>query len=87
MILSILSKLGPEYSIFVSTFHTTRLDVSYWKMPCLWTLFDSLTKDKEKLIDMGDIRYFKGKDHALMVQGIKNTKSKENKIVKEKKPK
>ena len=36
---------------------------------------------------MGAHRYSKGKDHALMVQGIKNRKSKEKKIVKEKKPK
>ena len=36
---------------------------------------------------MGVLKSSKGKDHALMVQGRKNTKSKENQIVKEKKPK
>ena len=36
---------------------------------------------------MGSLKYFNGKDHSLMVQGINNTKSKEKKIVKEKKPK
>ena len=36
---------------------------------------------------MGVIRYSKGKYNSLMVQGIKNTKYKENKIVKDKKPK
>ena len=50
LILSILSKLGPEYSVFVSTCHVNRLDVSNWKMPSLCTLFDSLTKEKDKLI-------------------------------------
>ena len=36
---------------------------------------------------MGAIRYFKGKGHALIVQGSKNVKSKEKQTVKEKKPK
>ena len=46
---------------------------------------------------MGALKYYKGKDHALMVQGrkyhflmvqgSKNTKSKEKKIVKKKNPK
>ena len=53
----------------------------------LCTFFDSLTKDKDKLIQMGSLSSSKGKDHALKVQGSKNTKSKEKQIVKEKKPK
>ena len=32
LILSILSKLGPDYSVFVSTFHATRLVVPKWKI-------------------------------------------------------
>ena len=36
---------------------------------------------------MGSLRYSKDKDNSLIVQGRKNTKSKENKIVKEKNPK
>ena len=56
-------------------------------MPSLNTFFDSLTKEQDKLIQMGDVKSPKGKDHSLMVQGIKNSKSKEKKIVKEKKPK
>ena len=36
---------------------------------------------------MGALRYFNCKDHSLIVQGSNNTESKENKIVKEKKPK
>ena len=46
-----------------------------------------MTKKQDKLIQMGALRSSKGKDHTVMVQGIKNSKSKENKIVKEKKPK
>ena len=87
LILSILSKLGPEYLVFVSTFHATRISISNWKIPSLSTLFDSLTKEKDKLIHMGDLRYSKRKDHALIVQGRNDAISKEKKIVKEKKPK
>ena len=78
--------MGPEYSFFVSMFNATRLDVSNWKMPYLCTFFDSLTKEKDKLIQMGALRSSKVKDLALIVQGSKNSKSKEKKIMKEKKP-
>ena len=33
LILPILSKLGLEYSAFVSTFHATRIAISNWKIP------------------------------------------------------
>ena len=77
LILSILSKLSPKYSIFVSTFHATRISISNWKIPSLSTLFDSLMKEKDKLIQMGALIYSKGKDSSLIVQGRKNTKSKQ----------
>ena len=82
LILSILSKLGLDYSVFVSTFHATRLVVPKWKMPSLNSFLDSLTKEKDKLIHMGVLNYSKGKDHALLVQGSKKFKSKEKQIVK-----
>ena len=50
LILSILSKLGPDYSFFVSIFHATRLAAPKWKMPSLNTFLDSLTKERDKLI-------------------------------------
>ena len=71
----------------MSPFHATRLVISNWKMPCFSTLFDPITNEKDKLIYMGDIIYLKGKDHVLIVQGRKNTKSKEKQNVKEKKQK
>ena len=82
LVLSILSKLCPNYSFFVSTFHATRLVVPKWKMPSLNSFLDSLTKEKDKLIHMGVLNYPKGKDHDLLVQGSKNFKSKEKQIVK-----
>ena len=77
MIISILSKLGPEYSVFVSTFHAIRIVISNWKMSSLSTFFDSLTKEKDKLIHMGALISSKGKYHGLIFQGIKNARSKE----------
>ena len=56
-------------------------------MSSLNTFLDSLTKENDKLIQMGDLRSSKRKYHDLIVQGIKNTKSKEKQIVKEKNPK
>ena len=70
----------------MSTFHTTRLGISNWKIPSLSTFFDSLTKEQDKLIQMGALRISDGKDHALIVQGSNNANSKEKKLVKEKKP-
>ena len=35
LVLSILSKLGPEFSVFVSTFHSRRLTIHNWKIPSL----------------------------------------------------
>ena len=55
-------------------------------MPSLSKLFYSLTKDQEKMIKIGTLRTSNREDHALIVKGSKNSKSKEKKIVKEKKP-
>ena len=67
LILYILSKLGLDYSFFVSTLHATRLVVPKWKMPSLNYFLDSLTKDKDKLIHMAIPNSPKRKDHALLV--------------------
>ena len=45
LILSILSKLGLDYSVFVSTFPATRLVVPNWKIPSLNSFPHSLTKE------------------------------------------
>ena len=78
--------MGPEYSVFGSAFHATRIVVSNWKIPSLCTFFDSIKKEKDKLIDMDPLKYSKGKDNFLMFQARKNVKSKEKQIVKHKKP-
>jgi hypothetical protein len=66
MVLTIISKLGPEFSIFVSTFHNFIFDSgATWKIPSLEDFIKSPTQEQTKLINMGII---KGpKEHALIM--------------------
>ena len=52
------------------------------KMPSLSSFIGSLTKEQDKSVYMGALKISKIKDHALIFQGINNSKSKENKKVK-----
>ena len=88
LILSILSKLGLEFSVFVSTFHAGKLTLQNWQMPSLDSFMESLTQEKYKLVQMGTI---KTKDRALEM-GVSNSlkgkpKAKKLKLPKKKKPK
>jgi hypothetical protein len=57
MVLTILSKLGPELFVFVSTFHYLRFTFgATWKIPSLEDFIKSLTQKKTKLINMGTIK-------------------------------
>ena len=67
--MSILSKLGLEFSVLVSTFHSSKLTLRNWKMPKLANFMEELTQEKEKLVQMGSI---KTKDKALAV-GVSNS--------------
>jgi hypothetical protein len=67
MVLTILSKLGPEFSVFVSTFHSVKFAFgAIWKMPSLEDFIKYLTQEQTKLINMGKIKGLKV--HALTVQ-------------------
>jgi hypothetical protein len=67
MVLTILSKLGPEFSMFVSTLHSVRFaSGATWKMPSLEDFIESMTQEQTKLINMGKIKGPKA--HALTVQ-------------------
>ena len=55
LILAILSKLGADYSVFVSTFHSGKLITPGWKMPSLNAFIESLTNEHDKLVHMGII--------------------------------
>ena len=73
LILSILSKLGPEFSVFVSTFHSDKLTLRNWQMLSLASLMESLTQEKDKLVQMGTI---KTKDQALAAKVLNPSKGK-----------
>jgi hypothetical protein len=67
MVLSILSKLGPEFSMFVSTFHSIKFTSrATCKMASLEEFIESLTQEQTKLINMGKIKGLKA--HALSVK-------------------
>ena len=86
IIRSILSKLGPEYSVFVSTFHATKLVVRNWRIPSLDAFIDSLTQEQDKLVQMGTLS--SSKDHVLASHGamkFRNAKAKGKQRMKEKK--
>ena len=74
IILAILSKLGVDYSIFVSTFHAGKLTTPGWKMPSLNAFFESLTSEHDKLVWMGII--ISSHDQALYALGPKDLKGK-----------
>ena len=66
MVLTILSKIGIEFFVFVSTFHTVIFTFgATWKMPSLEDFIKSLTREKTKLINMGTIKGPRA--HALTV--------------------
>lgn len=64
MILSILSKLSSEYSVFVSTFDAIKDALGFqFKMPYLDGFSNSITQEQDKLIQMGTLK--SSKSHAL----------------------
>ena len=74
LILSILSKIGADYSVFVSTFHSGKLTTPNQKMLSLNAFIESLTNEHDKLIQMGIIRY--SKDQELVAGAPKATNDK-----------
>ena len=49
-VLSILKKLGPEYSVYVSMFHSKWEIFRDWKLPSLDSFSEYLIKEQDKLI-------------------------------------
>ena len=50
LILTILSKLGADYLVFVSTFRAGKLRTPGWKMPTLNAFIESLTSEHDKFV-------------------------------------
>ena len=79
LILAILLKLGPDYSVFFSTFHASKLTARNWNILSLEDFMESLTQEKDKLVLMGTIK--PSKDKALIV-GYSKVISKDKKKTK-----
>ena len=56
LVLAILSKIGLDYSVFVLTFHATKLTAQTWNIPNIVEFIKSLTWEKDKLVMMGTIK-------------------------------
>ena len=50
LILTILSKIGDDYLVFVSTFRAGKLTTPGWKMLTLNAFIESLTNEHEKIV-------------------------------------
>jgi hypothetical protein len=72
LILTIFSKLGPKYVVYVSNFHSGRcIFGTNWKMPTLAQIIESLTQEKTKLIQMGLMK--DPKSHSLTMHNGKGS--------------
>ena len=79
LVLTILSNLGPNCSVFVSTFYATKLTARTWNIPKLIEFIQSLTQEQDKLVMMGTIKPSKDQD---LVAGDSKVDSKRNKNAK-----
>jgi hypothetical protein len=70
-------KLGPEYSVFVSSFQASKLTQEKWKMPPLNDFIATLTQEKSKLVQMGAIK--RSKNQALVTTNAPKSSGKDKK--------
>eukprot|EP00253_Pinus_taeda_P013591 PITA_13591 len=79
LIYSILTKLGPAYSVFVSTFHSTReasiCQGKDYKAPSFDSFCDSLIREQEKLLHLGLLNLGNSSKKALAAQQQPNLKN------------
>jgi hypothetical protein len=79
LIYSILTKLGPAYSVFVSTFHSTReafiCQGQAYKAPSFDSFCDSLIREQEKLLHLGLLNLGNSSKKALAAQQHPNSKN------------
>ena len=68
LIFSILYKLGHEYSLYVSTFHSSKLTTRNWKMPAITYFMEPLTQEKDNIIQMSTIKY----KYQALYTGVSN---------------
>jgi len=79
LIYSILTKLGPAYSVFVSTFHSTReafiSQGQDYKSPSFDSFCDSLIREQEKLLHLGLLNLGNSSKKVLAAQQQPNSKN------------
>ena len=87
LIFSIISNIGLEYSLFVSTFHLGKMTVPNYRMPTLEDCMESLAQEQDKLVQMGTIKSTKDQALAASVsnQGKGKKKPKDSKHQEKKK--
>jgi 3-dehydroquinate synthase class II len=69
IVITILSKIGLEFSIFVSKFCSSRFaSRATWKMPSLEDFIESMTQEQTKLINMGKMKGSKA--YALTLHDV-----------------
>ena len=72
--LSVLNKLGYEYFVFVSTFHSGRASIPNWNMPSLDSFVKSLIHEQDKLVQMGVLQTSKNQD--ILMSDLSNAQAK-----------
>ena len=73
LVLSVLSNIGSNYSVFISTFHSRRDSIPNWKIPSLDAFVESLIQEQDKLVQMGVIQT--SRNQALLVWDSKNAQA------------
>lgn len=72
LIYSVLTKLGPAYSVFVSTFHSTReafiSQGQDYKSPSFDAFCDPLMREQEKLLHLGLLNLGNSSKKSLATQ-------------------
>jgi hypothetical protein len=72
--LDIMEKLGVKFSVFVSTFHSTRFTIGEaWTMPSFSKFIVDFTQERDKLIHMDIIKHSNA--HALVVHDGSNSQN------------
>ena len=77
LIFSILSNLGSEFYVFISTFHSSKLTAKNWRMHVLVDFMESVTQEKDKLVKMGTIKTTKDK---AIIFGVSNQSKYKKKV-------
>ena len=91
LIYSILTKLGPGYSLFVSTFHSTReafiSQGQDYKSPSFDAFCDSLIREQENLLYLGLLNLENSSKKVLAAQQQPNSKIRKKQYLKKNGPK